>query len=119
MDIEQVMTYLVDHRAPGLPPGYLSEQLMSLSWIVEDEGKGIFDVARRWLVSDDPFRAAVVMGLTETVLVDTLDELVDAAARITRCFPSMALDVEAWVVRSRSSVEGVARSLPGGDGAPA
>lgn len=116
MDIEQVMTYMVDHRAPRLPPGHLSEQLMALSWILEDEGRGIFDVAERWLASDDPFRAAVAMGLTEAVLVETSDELVESAARITKCFPSMAVDVEAWVERSRSSFEGVARSLPRGEG---
>ncbi|WP_406262171.1 hypothetical protein OH779_06925 [Actinacidiphila glaucinigra] len=86
---------------------------MGIAWILEDEGTGFFDVAKRWPASDDPFRAAVAMGTTEVVLIETSDELAESSARITRCFPSMADGVEAWVERSRSSFEGVARSLPG------
>ncbi|MFJ4846127.1 hypothetical protein [Streptomyces sp. NPDC088733] len=34
MEAEDVMDFLVEHRAPGVTPGYVAEQLLSMSWIV-------------------------------------------------------------------------------------
>ncbi|MFE0463493.1 hypothetical protein ACFW1A_29995 [Kitasatospora sp. NPDC058965] len=103
MDIEDVLHYLVEHRAPNLPPGYLSEQLLALSWILDDEGAGIFEVGRRWLESGDEFRVAVALGLNEAFMADSWVELVGLADSVKKKVPSLAADVDVWLENSRPS----------------
>lgn len=111
MDVEQVMDFLVDHRAPGVVPGYVSEQLLSMSWIIDAEHVArIVQVANRWLRSDDPFRAAVAIGLeNETYLADSWEEIAALAAPLKERFPSMAADVDAWMARAEPSYERLRR----------
>ncbi|MEU0029670.1 hypothetical protein [Streptomyces sp. NPDC006335] len=107
MDIEDVMNFLVEHRAPNVVPGYISEQILSMGWIIDVEsGTRIIEVGRRWLRSDDAFRAAVAIGLeNETYLADSLDELIELAEPMKERFPSMADDVSAWLERAGLSYE--------------
>ena len=107
VDVEDVMNFLVEHRAPGVVPGYVSEQLLSLGWLIRPEDVArITEVARQWLTSDDPFRATVAIGLeNETYLFDSWHELAEEAERLKRDFPSTAADVDAWLERSRRSYE--------------
>lgn len=107
VDVEDVMNFVVEHRAPNVVPGYVSEQLLSLGWlIVPEDVARITEVARRWLKSDDPFRAAVAIGLEhETYLFESWHELAEEAARLKRDFPSTAADVDAWLKRSKDSYE--------------
>ncbi len=94
------MNYLVEHKAPNLPPGYLSEQLLSLSWILNADGGRIFEIGRSWLKSGDEFRVAVALGLDEAFMADSWEEL---AGTVRRKFPSMAADVDNWLKNSRRS----------------
>jgi hypothetical protein len=107
VDIEDVMDFLVEHRAPAVVPGYIAEQLFSMSWIIRPEdGARVTEVARRWLDSDDPFRAAVAVGLGhELYLTDSWQELVEAAELLKERFPSMAADVDVWTTRAEVSYE--------------
>ncbi|WP_449350321.1 hypothetical protein [Streptomyces shaanxiensis] len=92
---------------PKIVPGYVSGQLLSMGWIIDVEsGARIIEVGRRWLRSDDAFRAAVAMGLeNETYLADSWDELLELAEPMKQRFPSMADDVSAWLERARLSYE--------------
>ncbi|WP_406860859.1 hypothetical protein ABZO31_10505 [Streptomyces sp. HUAS MG47] len=107
VDVEDVMNFLVENRAPNVVPGYVSEQLLSMVWIIEPEHTTrIFEVAEDWLGSDDPFRAAVAVGLGhETYLHDSWHELAEQAEVLKERFPSMAGDVDVWLERSRRSYE--------------
>jgi hypothetical protein len=105
--VEDVMDFLVDHRAANVTPGYISEQLLSMSWIIDAEDVArIIEVGRRWLKSDDQFRAAVAIGLeSETYLADSWEEIADLAEPLKEKFPSMAADVDAWMARARPAYE--------------
>ncbi|MFJ7247102.1 hypothetical protein ACIQWA_20995 [Kitasatospora sp. NPDC098652] len=103
MNIEDLMEYLVEHRAPGLPPGYISEQLLSLTWILDAEGGKIFEVGKRWINSGDEFRVAVALGLDEAFLVGSWDELVQLAASLKERFPSLSAMIDDWLEGSRRS----------------
>ncbi|MGV9625563.1 hypothetical protein [Streptomyces sp. NPDC003487] len=107
MKVEDVMDFLVDHRAPNVVPGYISEQLLSMSWIIDaDDVAGIIEVAKRWLKSDDQFRVAVAIGLeNETYLADSWEEISELAEPLKERFPSMAADVDAWMARAEASYE--------------
>ncbi|MEU6296855.1 hypothetical protein [Streptomyces erythrochromogenes] len=116
MNIENLMDYLVEHRAPNLPPGYLSEQLLSLSWILDDEGGQIFAIGKRWLNSSDQFRVSVALGLDEAFMADSWEELVELADSVKAKFPSMASDVDNWLNNSRRSyVSRGEKSISDGD----
>ncbi|MFF1904031.1 hypothetical protein [Kitasatospora sp. NPDC058218] len=116
MNIEDLMNYLVEHRAPNLPPAYLSEQLLSLSWILDGEGGRIFEIGKGWLNSGDEFRASVALGLDEAFMADSWDELVELADSLKVKFPSMASDVENWLNNARRSyVSRGEAPAPGGD----
>ncbi|MDX3074726.1 hypothetical protein [Streptomyces sp. MI02-7b] len=110
--IEDVMAFLVDHRAPGVTPGYVSEQLLSMSWIIDaQDAARIVDVGKRWLRSDDSFRVAVAIGLeNETYLADSWAEIAALAGPLKERFPSMAADVDAWTARAETAY----RKLEGG-----
>ncbi|MHC5902490.1 Uma2 family endonuclease [Streptomyces sp. S6] len=105
--IDDVMDFLVEHRAPGVVPGYISEQLLSMAWIIDAEDVArMTETARRWLRSDDPFRVAVAIGLeNETYLADSWEEISALAEPLKEKFPSMAADVDAWMVRAEASYE--------------
>lgn len=107
MKVEDVMEFLVDHRAPGVVPGYISEQLLSMSWIINAEDVArITEVAKQWLKSDDPFRVAVAIGLeNETYLADSWEEIAELAEPLKEKFPSMAADVDAWLAGAKPSYE--------------
>ncbi|MER5770426.1 hypothetical protein [Streptomyces sp. NPDC001985] len=98
MDIGKLMEFLADHRAPNLPPGYLSEQLLSMSWIITPEDSGmIFTVGRKWLESGDEFRVAVALGLKEAFLAESWDEHVELADSVRSRLPSLAPEVDHWL----------------------
>ncbi|MFE7530749.1 hypothetical protein ACFU7Y_34300 [Kitasatospora sp. NPDC057542] len=103
MDIEDVMDYLVEHRAPNLPPGYLSEQLLSLTWILAPEAGRIFDIGKTWLTSGDEFRVAVAMGLREAFMADSWAELVELGESMKERFPSLSTMVDEWLEASKAS----------------
>ncbi|MFF3787673.1 hypothetical protein [Streptomyces sp. NPDC001933] len=107
MHVEDVMDFLVDHRAPNVVPGYISEQLLSMSWIIApDDVAGVIEVAKRWLTSDDQFRVAVAIGLeNETYLADSWEEISELAEPLKEKFPSVAADVDAWMARAEPSYE--------------
>ncbi|MFF7215729.1 hypothetical protein ACFZAU_35215 [Streptomyces sp. NPDC008238] len=111
MDVEQVMDFLVEHRAPNVVPGYVSEQLLSMSWIIDaGDVARVVQVAKRWLRSDDAFRAAVAIGLeNETYLADSWEEIAALAAPLKERFPSMAADVDAWMARAQPAHERLRR----------
>ncbi|MFJ3975052.1 hypothetical protein [Streptomyces sp. NPDC090021] len=116
MDIEDVMDHLARHRAPNLPPGYLSEQLLSLSWILDaQEGGRIFEVGKKWLASKDEFRVAVAMGLDEAFMADSWKDLVELADSVKERHPSLAGDVDQWLAnysRSYSDTSGESEGPP-------
>ncbi|MEV6675955.1 hypothetical protein AB0N09_03690 [Streptomyces erythrochromogenes] len=115
MDIEDVMNHLADHRASNLPPGYLSEQLLSLSWILEaQEGRRIFEVGKKWLKSGDEFRSAVAMGLDEAFMADSWKDLVELADSVKERHPSLAHDVDHWLANYSRSYD----DAPGKSEAP-
>ncbi|MFE5586903.1 hypothetical protein [Kitasatospora sp. NPDC056531] len=114
-DIEDVVNYLVEHRAPNLPPGYLSEQLLALSWILDVESGKIFDIGRKWLESGDEFRVAVALGLNEAFMADSWEELVELAESVKEKVPSLAADVDVWLERSKRSYEKLKQNLARGD----
>ncbi|MGW5122666.1 hypothetical protein ACWEQ7_01100 [Streptomyces sp. NPDC004069] len=101
------MDFLVDHRAPNVVPGYISEQLLSMSWILDAEAVArIIEVGKRWLKSEDQFRVAVAIGLeNETYLADSWEEIAELAEPLKERFPSMAADVDAWMARAKPSYE--------------
>ncbi|MFF9274530.1 hypothetical protein [Streptomyces griseosporeus] len=105
--IEDVMDFLVDHRAANVPPGFVAEQLESMAWIVDiASGIRLREVAKQWLTCGDPFRVAVAAALSEgTYLYDTFEELAGLAAPLKERFPSMAADLDAWLTRARESYE--------------
>jgi hypothetical protein len=107
VDIENVMEFLVEHRAPNVVPGYVSEQLLSMSWIIDAEDVArIVEVGKQWLTSDDPFRVAVAIGLeNETYLADSWEEIAELAEPLKERFPSMAADVDAWMARAAPAYE--------------
>ncbi|MFJ4984843.1 hypothetical protein ACIP9H_13705 [Streptomyces sp. NPDC088732] len=107
MEAEDVMDFLVEHRAPGVTPGYVAEQLLSMSWIVAaGDVARIAEAGRRWLRSDDPFRVAVAIGLeNETFLADSWEEIAALAGPFKECFPSMAADIDAWTARAEPAYE--------------
>ncbi|MFH8978022.1 hypothetical protein [Streptomyces sp. NPDC017890] len=107
MQVEDVMDFLVDRRAPDVVPGYISEQLLSMSWILRpDDVAAVIEVAKRWLTSDDQFRVAVAIGLeNETYLADSWEEISDLAEPMKERFPSMAADVDAWMARAEPAYE--------------
>ncbi|MGW4897783.1 hypothetical protein ACWEQL_36885 [Kitasatospora sp. NPDC004240] len=111
MDIEDVLNYLADHRARNLPPGYLSEQILSLSWILDDEDGKIFKTGRKWLDSGDEFRVAVAMGLDEALLAESWEEMSELAESVKNRIPSLASDVDAWLERSKRSCEKIKENL--------
>ncbi len=99
------MNYMVDHKAPNLPPGFLSEQLLSLAWILDAEGGRIFEIGREWLTSGDAFRAAVALGLNEALMADSWEELVQLAASLKERLPSLSPAVDEWLTSSRRAYE--------------
>ncbi|GAA2279309.1 hypothetical protein GCM10010415_54700 [Streptomyces atrovirens] len=105
VNVEDVMHFLVEHRAANVTPGYVAEQLLSMSWIIEaEDGRRIIEVGRQWLSSDDPFRVAVAIGLeSETYLADSWEEISALAEPLKEKFPSMAADVDAWMRRAEAS----------------
>ncbi|WP_406418392.1 hypothetical protein OH809_31950 [Streptomyces sp. NBC_00873] len=107
MQVEDVMDFLVDHRAPDVVPGYVSEQLLSMSWIIDaDDVARIIEMAKRWLKSDDQFRVAVAIGLeNETYLADSWEAIAELAEPLKERFPSMAADVDAWMARAKPAYE--------------
>ncbi|MEU8922330.1 hypothetical protein AB0D10_15545 [Kitasatospora sp. NPDC048545] len=105
MDIEDMMEFLVAHRAPNLPPGYLAEQLLALSWILDSEGGRIFDVGREWLRSGDEFRVAVALGLDEAFMAESWCEFVELAESVKARVPSLASDVDVWLQKYRPSCD--------------
>ncbi|MEU4150382.1 hypothetical protein [Streptomyces sp. NPDC026659] len=107
MKAEDVMNFLVDHRAANVTPGYISEQLLSMSWIIDAKDSArIIEVGKQWLGSDDPFRVAVAIGLENgTYLVDSWEEIVDLAEPLKERFPSTAMEVDAWMVRAEAAYE--------------
>ncbi|CAM5295823.1 putative protein OS=Streptomyces aurantiogriseus OX=66870 GN=GCM10010251_68550 PE=4 SV=1 [Streptomyces aurantiogriseus] len=108
------MDFLVEHRAPNVVPGYISEQLLSMAWIIDAEDVArITEVGRKWLKSDDAFRVAVAIGLeNETYLADSWSELAELAGPLKEAFPSMAPDVDAWMERSQRSYERRGKNFP-------
>ncbi|MEH0443585.1 MULTISPECIES: hypothetical protein [unclassified Streptomyces] len=105
--VEDVMDFLVEHRAANVTPGFVSEQLLSMSWIIDAADVAqIIEVGRRWLRSGDPFRAAVAIGLeSETYLADSWEEIREVAEPLKEKFPSMAADVDAWMARAEPAYE--------------
>ncbi|MET9874049.1 hypothetical protein ABZZ36_05345 [Actinacidiphila glaucinigra] len=85
-------------------PGYVSEQLLSMSWIPDAEDVArIVPVAKRWLRSDDAFRAAVAIGLEdETFPADSWEEIAALAAPLKeRSLPWPPTWTPGWHGRSR------------------
>ncbi|MEU5986251.1 hypothetical protein EAO71_31895 [Streptomyces sp. ms191] len=107
MDVEDVMDFLVEHRAPNVVPGYVSEQLLSMSWIIDAADVArITERARQWLKSDDPFRVEVAIGMeNETYLADSWEEIAELAEPLKEKFPAMAADIDAWMARAEPSYQ--------------
>lgn len=98
MDIEQAMNFLVDHRAPNLPPEGLAEVFNSLAWCMNDEAN-VISVARRWLRSGDEYRATVSLWMEDIFPADSRPELVALAADIRTRFPGLGDRADDWVRR--------------------
>jgi hypothetical protein len=105
--VEDVMSFLVNHRAPNVTPGYVAEQLLSMSWIIDPkDGTQIFETGKEWLKSDDPFRVEVAIGLENlTYLADSWEELVELAEPLKEKFPTRVADIDAWMARAEASYE--------------
>ncbi|GAB3150443.1 hypothetical protein GCM10027290_38030 [Micromonospora sonneratiae] len=98
MDIEQVMDFLVEHRAPNLPPEALAEVFTSLSWCLNDEAK-MMAIVRRWLKLDDEYRVAVSLWMDDIFPADSRQGLVALAADINMRFPALAERASDWIRR--------------------
>jgi hypothetical protein len=98
VDIEQVMDFLVEHKAPGLPAAALAEVFTSLSWCLDDEAN-VVAIARKWLNLDDEYRVAVSLWMDDIFPADSRIKLVVLAADIGERFPALAERAADWIHR--------------------
>lgn len=98
MDIEEVMLFLVEHRAPGLPAEGFAEVFESLAWCMNNE-TNVMTVTRRWLREDDEYRAALALWIDDVFPADSRAELVALADDIRVRFPALASRADEWVRR--------------------
>ncbi|MEU9506509.1 hypothetical protein AB0D32_09555 [Micromonospora sp. NPDC048170] len=98
MNIEQVMNFLVEHRAANLPPEALAEVFTSLSWCLDSEAN-VVAIARSWLKGDDEYRVAVSLWMDDIFPADSRQDLVALAADIHTRFPALSERASAWIRR--------------------
>lgn len=59
MNIESVMEYICEDKAPNLPAEALSEIFSSLIWTTKDNGSEVRNVLDKWIEGSDKFKIEV------------------------------------------------------------
>lgn len=65
MQIENILEFIVHHRAPGLDFSAIGDLFDRLTWTLDDNGAEIDRVRRKWLETEkdiDKVRAALAMS---------------------------------------------------------
>ncbi|RLC02251.1 MAG: hypothetical protein DRI57_30255, partial [Deltaproteobacteria bacterium] len=87
--VSEVMTYLVENRAAGLPAASLAEVFDRLTWCLSDNGGEMLRVRKDWLECDDPVKIEVALGMSETFPYETREEMVAKFDRIADRWPRL------------------------------
>jgi hypothetical protein len=67
VSIEDMMNFLVEHRAPNLPAAGLAGVFETLTWCLDVEAsEEIHRTRRRWLEQDDRDRVEIALAMRET-----------------------------------------------------
>jgi hypothetical protein len=86
----EVMDYLFDHRAAGLPADGLAEVFERLVWCLEDNGAALDSIGEEWLRGDDPARVEVMLAVNEWFPFKDPLEMEAVFTRIAARWPELA-----------------------------
>lgn len=86
---QDIMDYLVDNATQNLPVTALSDVFDSLIWCMNDNGKEILNVRKKWLSGDDFFRVQIALSMSETFPYDTKDHMSKEFNRICDKWPEL------------------------------
>ncbi len=90
MTIENIMDYLLENRAPNLPPNALAEIFDRLIWCLNDNGGGLSCIREKWLEGDDYDKVVIALYMSETFPYKTQEERIKKFDRIKTCWPSLS-----------------------------
>lgn len=93
--IASIADYLIEHRAPGLPLGALSELFDRMIWTLEDNGAELLSLRAAWLKGNDPVRGEVALRMTETYPVQRESDYDELEAAVSAKWPALLALVHA------------------------
>lgn len=105
-DTEEMMSYLLNRSAHGLPLKELSNIFDQLIWIMDDNGFEIDIVRNKWLSSSDKNKVVVALQMTETFPFDSREDLVKCFNQIEEKWQDLsslcAEVLERWEKQNKS-----------------
>ncbi len=84
-----VMTFLLKKYVASLPLPTLSDIFDQLIWYLDDNGKEIEEVRRKWLFSENKKEVEVALYISETFPFDSYDEIHDCYSSICKKWPEL------------------------------
>ena len=84
-----VMTFLLNRVVSGVPLSALSEVFDQLIWCLDDNGREIEEVRRKWLFSGDKNKVEVAIFMSETFPFDNYTELFNCYSKISEQWPDL------------------------------
>jgi hypothetical protein len=96
----EFMESLVDDRAPGVPPEAIAEVLDRLIWCVADDGEKILEVREKWLESEDEYKIAVALSMSDVFPFNTRRQMEEGLAGIAVRFPRLRHKCIEWLGHS-------------------
>ncbi|MCA0354312.1 MAG: hypothetical protein LCH85_20155 [Chloroflexi bacterium] len=89
MSIEKVMEYLFTRIPNSLPPELFAGLLEQLAWLMDDNGKDIYQVIDGWLNSDDKEKVKIALAITDVLLLESDEAYHTTVARIVERWPEL------------------------------
>lgn len=102
VDLQQVLDFVVSHRASQTPPRYLAEVLDELSWLLDEATvKALSQTRERWLTGDDLYKVQIALEMQSTYPFTTFEEMRVALDAVAAKWPKLAGQCSALLKRRR------------------
>lgn len=88
-ETEMLMEFLYDSRAPNLPSTGLGEVFDRLIWCMNDNGKEILRVRRKWLGGDEIQKVQIALAMDEVFPCDTREEMAEVFVSLVERWPCL------------------------------
>ena len=90
IEMEEFMNFLMRRSVAGLPPSALAEVFDRLVWCMDDNGRNIEEVRRKWLVSSNKFKVEVALNMSATFPFESKKELDACMSQIKQKWPELS-----------------------------